>query len=226
MRFEIAGADVDSFGAVRAVDPTPARSRFQKLPIERQDEIIDLAAHEFARGGFHGTSYNQLLDRLKLGKSSAYYYFDDKRDLFRTVIRRCYARYFEAIGKLDAPTSARAFWPFLERAAALGFAFLIEDPTAAGMMMCIHREPAGRDLMTSDLLVDIDSSYDDIIRNGQRLGAVRTDLPQRLLLEMVRNVTMSFDIWFFAARDEGGAAVSADAAAAHFLDVVRRMLRK
>jgi AcrR family transcriptional regulator len=203
-----------------------AHSRFQNLPLARRDEILGLAAREFARAGFHATSYNQLLEQLKLGKSSAYYYFDDKRDLFCTVLRRCYERYFEAIGALEPPRTARGFWTFFEHASELGFEFLVGDPTAAGMMLCLHRESAGRDLLTGDLLDTIDASYDRIIREGQRLGAVRTDLPYRLLLEMVRNASVTFDVWFFAEREGGKRGPTAKKAASMFVDVVRRMIRK
>ena len=63
-----------------------ARHRFERLPAERKEAILRTAAAEFAENGFHGTSYNQLLERLEFGKSSAYYYFDDKRDLFLTAL--------------------------------------------------------------------------------------------------------------------------------------------
>jgi AcrR family transcriptional regulator len=203
-----------------------ARPHFQNLPVERRDEILGLAAREFARSGFHATSYNQLLERLKLAKSSAYYYFDDKRDLFCTVIRRCYERYFEALSELESPRTARSFWKFFETAAELGFEYLVADPTAAGMMLCLHRESAGRELLTGDLLATIDAAYDRIIRDGQRLGAVRTDLPHRLLLEMVRNASVTFDLWFFDEQEDGKRPPSAKEAAALFVDVVRRMIRK
>ncbi len=203
-----------------------ARSRFQNLPIERQDEILGLAAREFARAGFHGTSYNQLLERLKLGKGSAYYYFDDKRDLFCTVIKRCYDRYFQAVGALAPPRNAKAFWRFFERASKIGFDFLTDDPTTAGMMLCLHREAGGRELLTNDLLDAIATSYDRVLREGQRLGAVRSDLPRHLLLEVLRSTDMTFDLWFFAEREKRPRAMSSKRAAEIFTDLCRRVLKK
>ena len=119
-----------------------ARRRFEQLPEERQDAIIRVAAAEFARGGFHGTSYNQLLERLQLGKSSAYYYFDDKRDLFLTALQHTYARFFAAIRGGEPPEDVNSFWRFIEQSSERGYVFMLEDQTAANLMLCIQREQA------------------------------------------------------------------------------------
>jgi AcrR family transcriptional regulator len=198
-----------------------ARHPFQPLAPERQDEILQLAGLEFARSGFQGTSYNQLLERLHLGKSSAYYYFDDKRDLFLTVIERCYAAYFATIAKLERPESAQAFWPFVHRASVRGFEFMLEDRTAAGLMQCMHRERGLLgELISGELRATMNDFYEQLVVEGQRLGAVRTDLPQRLLVETVRNLSVTFDQWFINER------LAAEEAASLFTDLVRRMVER
>lgn len=201
-----------------------ARPRFQQLPRERREEILGVAAAEFARSGFHGTSYNQLLERLQLGKSSAYYYFEDKRDLFLTVLQRCYAAYFAVIKQLEPPTSADHYWDCTRRATVLGYEFMIEDPTAAHLMQCMQREKALLgELVSSELVASIQDSYEAMIRTGQRLGAVRSDMPQSLLVDTVRDVAMSFDRWFITARGQSGDAPTPEQAATLYMDVVRRI---
>lgn len=205
-----------------------ARHPFQQLSRERQDEILDLAGYEFARSGFQGTSYNQLLERLHLGKSSAYYYFDDKRDLFLTVIQRCYATYFASIAKLERPQTAPAFWAFVRRASVQGFEFMIGDPTAASLMQCMHRErELLGELISVELLATMNDFYEQLVVEGQRLGAVRADIPQRLLVETVRNLAVTIDQWFIRERQGGPSDTrppTADDAAGLFTDLVQRMV--
>ena len=201
-----------------------ARPRFQQLPRERREEILGVAAAEFARSGFHGTSYNQLLERLQFGKSSAYYYFEDKRDLFLTALQHCYAAYFAAIQQLERPTNGDGFWDYVHRTAVLGYEFMLEDPTAAHLIQCMQREKALLgELVSSELLASLQNIYDAVIRDGQRLGAIRSDMPQSLLVDTVRTLAMTFDRWFITARSQGGDAPAPEQAATLYTDVVRRI---
>lgn len=201
-----------------------ARPPFEQLPAARRNEILRVAAEEFARSGFHGTSYNRLLERLKLGKSSAYYYFDDKRDLFLTALRSCYENFFGATKRLERPTNAEGFWAFVLRVTTRGYGLMLEDPTAAHLMQCMQREKALLgELVSTEFLASMEGFYRDVISEGQRLGAIRTDLPQGLLADLVRDVAMSFDRWFVVERSRGAAAATPAEAARHFTDVARRI---
>jgi len=198
--------------------------RFQQLPRARQEEILRVAAAEFARSGFHGTSYNQLLERLHLGKSSAYYYFDGKRDLFLKALQHCYATYFAAIQRLERPADAAGFWDFVQRATTIGYALMLADPTAASLMQCMQREKALLgELVSHELLASMEAFYDEMIGEGQRLGAIRTDLPRRLVVDVVRDAAMTFDRWYVTERERGDAGVTPAEAARLFTDVARRI---
>lgn len=202
-----------------------ARRRFEQLPPERQEEILRVAAEEFARAGFQRTSYNQLLERLQLGKSSAYYYFDDKRDLFLTALQRCYEKFFAVVRTVERPEGAEGFWAFVERSTELGYEFMLEDPTAAALMMCLQREKALLDeLGSTELLGVIEAFYADMIREGQRLGTVRADMPFDLVVALVRDASMTFDRWFITARS-ASTSPSPREAARWYTEVVQRLCR-
>lgn len=201
-----------------------ARRHFEQLPAERQREILDVAAAEFARTGYRETSYNRLLERLGLGKSSAYYYFDDKRDLFLTVLRRCYASIVERLGKLPRPTTAAEFWPFVHRATVLSYEHVLADPVAGNLARCLQKERELLGELTATDVVSVMTEINaEVIRHGQALGVVRTDLPPRLLLEIVINVSATFDAWFVAERAGGRRGPSPKRAADLFTDAMRRL---
>ncbi|AKV02287.1 Transcriptional regulator, TetR family [Labilithrix luteola] len=201
-----------------------ARQRFEQLPRERQDEILDVAAAEFARSGYQGTSYNQLLERLGLGKGSAYYYFDNKRDLFLTVLRRCYGSFEEAMSALEQPRKAADYWLFVHRATVLSYERMLVDPIATNLIRCVQREKELLGELTSpDILSLIDGMYETTVRLGQTLGAIRTDMPLRLLTEMVRNMSAAFDAWFISERGGEANGPTPEHTADLYTDAVRRL---
>jgi AcrR family transcriptional regulator len=200
-----------------------ARGRFKDLPIQRREEILRLAAAEFAATGFQGTSYNQLLERLQLGKSSAYYYFDDKRDLFLTVIERCYASYFEAVTALPRPKTAAEFWQFVEKCSVEGFELMLREPSVAGLMQCLERERGLLGELASDRVLNAQSEfYQSMIEEGQQLGAVRRDLPVKLLADAARSLSITFDRWFIVEHRNSD-FVGAAALAAQYTVLARRL---
>lgn len=174
-----------------------SRPRFEQLPIERQQQILRVAAAEFARGGLHGTSYNQLLAQLGLGKGSAYYYFEDKQDLFLTVVKHCSLAFFRTLDNLPLPSSVPGFWDYVDQLTMRGLSFVRADPTSAALLQAFARERFRIDVRSSpELLKGIGDTYVALIRLGQQLGAVRQDLPFELLLGSVQAVVGAFDQWF------------------------------
>src|SRR5260221_13809522 len=86
--------------------------RFGKLTQERRERVLDVAAQEFADYGFEDASINRILERAGMSKGAAYYYFEDKADLFITVVRYCSER-LRLIDQTVDPVelSALTFWP-------------------------------------------------------------------------------------------------------------------
>lgn len=62
-------------------------SRFEKLAPEKREHLLDVAAREFAIYGFADASINRILEQAQMSKGATYYYFEDKVDLFCTVVR-------------------------------------------------------------------------------------------------------------------------------------------
>lgn len=201
-----------------------SRSHFEQLPEPRKTKILVLAAEQFAKDGFQGTSYNQLLTRLGLGKGSAYYYFADKQDLFLTVVRECYQRFFQGLSALQAPTTASEFWAYVETMNRRGLDFMVDDPTAAAVLVCFRNERGRLDLLSGAELFDsVGKYYQDAIRLGQRLGAVRRDLPLDLLVLTTQSVAAACDQWFVenpSATRKSQRTITAR----RFTDLMRRVL--
>ncbi len=55
---------------------------------ERRTAIVDMAARQYARNGFHGTSIAELATACGISKSLLYHYFGSKEDILFEVMSR------------------------------------------------------------------------------------------------------------------------------------------
>ena len=86
--------------------------RFNKLSVEKRTQLMDVAAQEFAKYGFEDASLNRILEQAHMSKGAAYYYFEDKVDLFCAVIQYAMERLRLIDSLLDVATlTSETFWP-------------------------------------------------------------------------------------------------------------------
>ena len=201
-----------------------ARDRFSQLPIERQKAILDIAGEAFAQTGFEKTSYNKLLEKMGLGKSSAYYYFENKRDLFLTLLIDCYADYFAQMQELALPTNADAYWDYVTEITDRAFRFMEENPRASQLIQCIQDSPGLlSEVSDNELLNSLESRYDTIIELGHSLSAIRCDIPHSIVIKSIQAISHAIDQWYIKNRDEA-LAIGSATLAGYYTSLVRGML--
>jgi AcrR family transcriptional regulator len=165
--------------------------------MEMRNRILEAAAVEFAARGFEGTSLNQLLDRLGMSKGSFYYYFDDKEDLFTTVVDHAWSTLLPVekleLGALDAST----FWPTLQSLMREARARIHANPWLVGFTRLMYDPPE-----TVGVREVLAQKFDQarqwqagLILRGQEVGAVRSDLPAELLQVLLVGADEAGDRW-------------------------------
>ena len=65
-----------------------ALKTFDNLPEERRREILERCFSEFAEKGYAGASIAAIISDLGLARGSFYRYFEDKKDLYRSLYTR------------------------------------------------------------------------------------------------------------------------------------------
>ena len=74
---------------------------------EVKDTIINVARHIFSRFGFKKTTMDEIAQAARKGKSSIYYYFTSKEEIFQAVVEKeaslLKSELILAIGKVDDP---------------------------------------------------------------------------------------------------------------------------
>jgi AcrR family transcriptional regulator len=182
-----------------------ARARFDNLDPDRQEGILAAAGDEFATHGYGGASLNRIIEAADISKGSLYYYFDDKADLFASVIEEAVRRIMGDLGPFDlGGLDADSYWDAVRDYGLQSVGLMSEDTWYVRVSIAFPRlrqEPGasagvqaalnwGRRLTTQ------------LLKRGRELGVVRMDLPLDLLVETTMAADEAGDRWMMAHLDE------------------------
>ncbi len=173
------------------------RPRFQKLPEAKRRAILEAAATEFSAYGYEGASINRILESVDLSKGAAYYYFDDKADLFRAVVQE-YTGQITDLLLIDPLTlTAETYWPTLLSLHREPIQRLFDTPAFLGISKAL-RELMNSGRLPPDYDLELTNLWDwldKVLIQGQKLGVVRTDLPHDILVALVVGIDSAGDDW-------------------------------
>lgn len=174
------------------------RPRFHKLSSHKRRRILQAAAREFAAHGFDAASLNKILEEAAISKGAAYYYFDDKADLFVTAVT-FYAEEVMADLALDvSQLDADSFWPTVISLYRKQYRYYEQQPWALGVVKAaarVSQEVAAVEPSLARLRQEIERDLHDLLRQGQAAGVIRSDLPQDLLARLFIAVDDTVDRW-------------------------------
>ena len=175
------------------------RPRFVKLPPEQQQVILDAALEEFAAHGFHDASLNRMIKAAGISKGSMYYYFDGKEDLYAHVARSQLERLFARLGPLPVPSDGEGalFWSTLADYYLRVMTALTADARLAALLR--GWVAASGETALQQAQQDLEQAalpwFEQTLAAGQRIGAVRDDVPSALLITVVLGMGQAMDSW-------------------------------
>jgi len=182
-----------------------SKKRFDNLDPERQARLFESAADEFSEHGFEGASLNRILKRSGMSKSSLYYYFEDKSDLFVSMTERSVSYVLRQIGGFDVQQlTAENFWDEIERHVRRALTLLNSNAwyvKLGRMVLRLRGQPKGLE-RTSRLYEAAERFTGSILARGQELGVVRTDLPPSLLISATMGLGEAIDTWMLLHWEE------------------------
>ena len=204
------------------------RSRFDNLDPHRQEAVLRAAAEEFAERGYEGASVSRIAERASMSKGSVYYYFDDKADLFATVVEAAVDRMAREIGWFTLESvEAGAFWDALLDLARRSVAYVRRSDWWILLVRAYQRllseAPAGAPVHR---LAEVERRWWEIIvTRGQALGVIRDDAPRELLVAVASGADRAGDQWLAEHWDELDEAAMARIVDIR-VDLMRDMLSK
>ncbi|MEO1286883.1 MAG: TetR/AcrR family transcriptional regulator [Chloroflexota bacterium] len=163
------------------------RPRFQKLDADRRETIMEAAAQIFADKGYEKASINQILKQAGLSKGVAYYYFEDKADLFATTIEYYMAQIDTTMRDQMTMLTRDNFWDVMLE---LYSQPLLQNLDAPYRFLVLK---AATDIQQGDPLFEriaplLHQAFGwtmELIDKGREFGLVRTDLPDDLLYRFI-----------------------------------------
>ena len=198
--------------------------RFQKLDAARRKAILTAAAVEFGELGFAGASYNRIIARAGISKGAMYYYFADKDDLFRTVLDTALSQWFEQVGRTFRADDAASFWGACEAMYERSMRFMLSDPHNAALCLAVTR--ARERLEGQPALVDLNQKMLEwttaLVKHGRDVGAVRTDVPPELMVQVALSMMDAGDRWL-ASRWTGMKPAAVKSTAKMMVGLLRRV---
>jgi AcrR family transcriptional regulator len=198
--------------------------RFRKIQPQKRQRLLQAAAQEFASAGFQKAALGRIAEGAGVSKPALYYYFEDKADLFVTVVREAWAKL--SPGKLDLATlDAESYWPSLEKLRDDNLARCREEPwlVAVGRLAYSPPKDAKPAGAVAEMFEGARAFLLAVLRRGQELGTVRTDLPEDLLVVMLTAADTAADHWMVDHWDELGAE-EAERIARTVFEAVRALL--
>lgn len=200
--------------------------RFSRLSAAQKEQLLSTARRIFARDGYHNASYNQMLQEMGLSKSSAYYTFADKMDVYQTVVADSIHVILQGIQSAqelpdipaDIPTDIPAFWRWVRRWLSSAMVVLQQHPEHA-QILSGYAQNASSLPLTPATQTTLDAILEPFFTIGKTAGALRQDLPPPLARSLLQSVLTALDRYFLAA-------ISADTPTDTSLDLYIDCLRR
>lgn len=180
--------------------------RFENLDQDRKSAILSAARAEFAASGFQRASLNTIAREADISKGSLYYYFEDKLDLYMTVLTLLMDEMMEAVGGFLKGEITGDFWEAMFDMYDHALRYMYDHPDIISFGRDV-RHLASSGVMHSAFADYSRESY-TLIRNimlrGREMGAVRKDVPIDLLVHAVYYMDEGMDAWMLGHWEELG----------------------
>ena len=181
------------------------REQTAASPTNQRDVLLEAATAEFAAHGFEATSIQNIASAAGVSKAKVFYYFDSKEDLYAQVLDRTLGPLLSPLEPVPEASSAESFWTSLDSGLEFAFEFGRRDPYAAALIRGLYRR-GGDSPSLQRLLGRARAAIGAWLRDGQQLGAVRTDLPVPILAEAVVGALVHVDRWLASRTETPGGA--------------------
>lgn len=212
---------------------SPPYARFEKLDESKQEAILSAATQEFVAHGYELASLNQVIEEAGISKGSFYYYFEDKLDLFVTVL--------EGLGSLESyvkralileSANREEFWRGCRRMVELGMEAVLERPEMvklgeafSGLSQGVMESARVRGFIEEQMKWLV-----HVLTHGQEVGAVRRDLPMEVAVELWMGLDRVFSRWGVSQMTQGEESIESKLASGEVkavwelsLDAFRRL---
>ena len=169
-------------------------NRFLNLPNEEKERVLGISKVQFAINGYDATSLNLLLKELGISKGQFYYWFEDKADLFFTVMQEGLDALRLRLNEHGHPTSATDYWGHMRESRLITERFWYDNGFVEIGQMVSQQIPPNHPIYERLVVCSapLQSHFREDLRLGQKWGLVRTDLSIEILQDLTDGVSDAF----------------------------------
>ena len=178
--------------------------RFENMNTERKKKILDTARAEFTRNGYEVASLNTIVREAGISKGSLYYYFEDKTDLYLTVLGNFMEEVNRKIGGVGIGEFTDDFWSDVENYINSMIKIAREYPDLVQLFRGLYYLSVSRSRpeLIAEFYNNGKAITADIVKRGQEEGAVRKDIPLDLLVNIIFSLGEAMDFWLLERWDK------------------------
>lgn len=155
---------------------------------KRQQLILNCAKELFSTYGFYRTQISDITEKAKIARGTVYQYFNNKEDIFITLLENAYQQWEVAILNAVAATDLKTITPvgYFRLRIRTTVAFLVTDPDICNIAMTMgfglptRLEEVTRRLEEKIVIIAIND-----FKLGLHNNHVREDLVVRHVAEMI-----------------------------------------
>ena len=169
-------------------------NRFLNLPHEDKERVLQIAKKQFSHHGYDAMSLNLLLKELDISKGQFYYWFEDKADLFFTVLKQGIDALQQRLNDHGMPKSKSKYWEHMRNSRLIS-EMLWEEKYFVEIGQIIYRQiPQNHPLYErlQECGAPLREHFCDGIQLGQTWGFVRTDLSASALYDLTDGLSDVF----------------------------------
>jgi len=169
-------------------------NRFLNLPHEDKERVLQIAKKQFSHHGYDAMSLNLLLKELDISKGQFYYWFEDKADLFFTVLKQGIDALQQRLNDHGMPKSKSKYWEHMRNSRLIS-EMLWEEKDFVEIGQIIYRQiPQNHPLYErlQECGAPLREHFCDGIQLGQTWGFVRTDLSASALYDLTDGLSDVF----------------------------------
>ncbi|QOR35024.1 TetR/AcrR family transcriptional regulator [Clostridium sp. 'deep sea'] len=175
------------------------KDTFYNLPEDKRFLIEDIATHEFVEYGYDKASVNRIVKNCKIAKGSFYQYFEDKKDLFKHLLKRLTDKKLKYISpKLQNPYKLD-FFVLLREMYISGLRFGAENSAAAylGNQILKNKDHPVYKEAVADTIKYAYSFIESMLNNSIKQGNVRANIDTKFVSYIITALNIATIEYYF-----------------------------
>lgn len=164
---------------------------FDNISPEKRQKILEVATKEFAKKGYHEASISNIASKSGISVGAVYKYFDNKQDLFLTIVDHSIGRMetlLLGLAKADEDVIIKVEKIIRE---------IIKASREDGILIKLYNSMTAINdkKLAKQFAVEMESMtariYTEAIIEGQKSGEIRKDIDPRVAALLIDNLFMN-----------------------------------